>query len=200
MGDSRFQIIGGELCLDFANTADWHQPEEPRRMLVTYSDLVEWGRQLQTLTRAEAERLLRNGEKRSKESAAVLKAAWKLQDTIYRIFAARVAGKMPQTEDLNALNSIMTPTLARQRIGYSSKKFQWEWDAADDALDQMLWHVVRSAVDLLTSERVSRVKMCGECGWLFLDTSKNGSRRWCIMEICGNRAKARRHYARSRKG
>ena len=200
MGDNRFQTIGGELCLDFANTADWHRHEEPRRMLVMYSDLVEWGRQLQILTRAEAERLLGDGEKRNKESAAVLKAAWELQDTIYHLFAARVAGKTPQEKDLNALNNIMTLTLTPQRIGYSSKKFQWEWDIADDALDQMLWHVVRSAMDLLTSEHVSRVKMCGECGWLFLDTSKNGSRRWCIMEVCGNRAKARRHYARSRKG
>ncbi len=79
--------------------------------------------------------------------------------------------------------------------------FAWEWDAGGDVLARPLWALARSAADLLTSPRLSRVRECpGEdgCGWLFLDTSKNGSRRWCSMQGCGSRAKARRYAGRRR--
>ncbi|MGH7124521.1 MAG: CGNR zinc finger domain-containing protein, partial [Stellaceae bacterium] len=75
--------------------------------------------------------------------------------------------------------------------------FTWAWDD-EPALDRMLWPIVRSATQLLTAAELSRVKQCAGrgCSWLFLDTSKNGSRRWCEMEVCGSRSKARAYYAR----
>jgi predicted RNA-binding Zn ribbon-like protein len=68
--------------------------------------------------------------------------------------------------------------------------------SADDPLEQIVCAVVRSTADLLLSNQLERVKRCAECGWLFYDTSRNQLRRWCNMEVCGNRAKARRHYER----
>jgi predicted RNA-binding Zn ribbon-like protein len=78
----------------------------------------------------------------------------------------------------------------------------WDWACAEDALDRVLWPVVHDAAGLLTSQELKRVKKCADerCGWLFFDTSRNHSRRWCSMESCGNRAKARRHYERQRAG
>ncbi len=77
----------------------------------------------------------------------------------------------------------------------------WTWDADIRALDRMLWPIVSSAIELLTSHDLRRVKECpgaGDCGWLFFDTSKNGTRHWCSMEGCGSRVKMRRQYARTR--
>ena len=83
----------------------------------------------------------------------------------------------------------------------SGQCYTWEWAKYDQDLDRPLWPVARTAADLLTSGRLDRVRECpgaDGCGWLFYDTSKNGSRRWCSMEGCGNVAKARRLYARRR--
>ncbi len=88
-----------------------------------------------------------------------------------------------------------------RRCGLEQDGEGWGWvDAGEPALDQMLGPVARSAVELLTSGRRARVRECegaNGCGWLFIDTSKNGRRRWCDMKVCGNRAKARRHRQRT---
>jgi predicted RNA-binding Zn ribbon-like protein len=108
-------------------------------------------------------------------------------------------GSQPPAADLAAFNAELARSLARSRIVLTAEGFAWDWTDGGDALDQMLWPVVRDASDLLTSEELDRVGQCADdrCGWLFLDSSRNRSRRWCSMEDCGNRAKARRHYQRT---
>jgi predicted RNA-binding Zn ribbon-like protein len=79
----------------------------------------------------------------------------------------------------------------------------WDWEDEGGSADLMLWPIARSAADVLTSPReLARVRQCpgAGCGWVFLDETKNRSRRWCDMDVCGNRAKARRHYARAHAG
>ena len=102
--------------------------------------------------------------------------------------------------DLERLNRAVSRILAQTRIVPAANGFTWAWNESEEALDQVLWPVVRSTIDLLTSADLGRVRECASehCGWLFLDSSKNRSRRWCSMEACGNRTKARRHYARRR--
>jgi len=56
-----------------------------------------------------------------------------------------------------------------------------------------------SALRLLAEGEIARLKICGNCGWLFIDRSKNRSRTWCDMTVCGNRVKANRHYHRRKK-
>jgi predicted RNA-binding Zn ribbon-like protein len=93
--------------------------------------------------------------------------------------------------------------MAEAHLVYSPDGFTWQWPDMDDALDQMLWPLVRSAIELLTAPELRRVKVCpglGDCGWLFLDTSKSGQRRWCSMESCGSRSKMRSYYVRSHSG
>ena len=74
------------------------------------------------------------------------------------------------------------------------------WPGFAEELESLIWPVAKSAADLLTSERLERVRECagGTCGWLFIDASKNHSRRWCDMRDCGNAAKAKRHYHKKR--
>ena len=191
-------LLAGELCLDFTNTIEPRAAEHPHEFLLSYTDLVVWGRHTRALTLDAAERLHQAAGARPEAAGAVLVLAISLRESIYRIFAAILDGLLPAAGDLDVLNAALGDALARQQIVADGSGFRWAWQGSDGALDQMLWPVVRSAGELLTSERVRRLIKCPGCGWLLLDSSRNHSRRWCDMRVCGNRAKARRHYERQR--
>lgn len=196
-----FKLLGGRLCLDFANTADWHASDQPEERLTSYSGFVLWSQQVGILTQKQAKRLLRQAADRPDEATAVLNRAIALREAIYEVFAAVAHGQSPQAIDLSALNAALSEALARSQIAPVETGFGWQWAGDEDALDRLLWPIARSAADLLTSDDLQRVGQCADdrgCGWLFLDTSRNHTRRWCDIKDCGNRAKAHRHYERKR--
>ena len=196
-----WKLLGGRLCLDFANTADWHASDQPQERLTSYVESVSWSRQAVALTENQAKRLLRQAADHPEEATAVLKWAIALREAIYEIFAAVAHGQAPQATDLTALNAALSEMLARSQIAPTQTGFVWQWAGEEDALGRPLWSIVRSAADLLTSDELQRVGQCADdrgCGWLFLDTSRNHTRRWCSSEDCGNRAKAQRHYERKK--
>lgn len=197
---STVKLIGGRLSLDFANTVDWRTSDHPQQLLTSYSDLVAWSRHAGILTDDRAQRCLKEAECRPMEAIAVLERAIALREAIYRISSAISHGLQPQAVDLDTLNAELSEALARSQIVPTSDGFAWDWVGAGETLDRMLWAVVSDAADLLTSDDMKRVRGCAGdgCGWLFLDMSRNRSRRWCAMEDCGNRAKARRFYKRRR--
>jgi predicted RNA-binding Zn ribbon-like protein len=194
------KLLGGRLSLDFVNTADWHASDHPVEFLTSYSDLVAWSQHVGILTDHQAQRLLKKAARRPGDASAVLERAIALREAIYRIFSAISRGRPPQAADLATFNVELSEALAQSRIVSTAEGFTWDWAGAEDALDWMLWPVAHDAAGLLTSEELDRVGQCADdrCGWLFLDTSRNRSRRWCSMEDCGNRAKARRYYERKR--
>ncbi|MFB0536768.1 MAG: ABATE domain-containing protein [Anaerolineae bacterium] len=194
------KLLGGRLSLDFANTADRHASDHPVEFLTSYSDLVAWSQHVGILTDHQVQRLLKEAARRPVDASAVLERAIALREAIYRIFLAISHGRPPQAADLAIFNAELSGALAQSRIVSTAEGFAWDWAGAEEALDQMLWPVVHDAAGLLTSEELDRVGQCADdwCGWLFLDTSRNRSRRWCSMEDCGNRAKARRNYERKR--
>ena len=189
----------GRLCLDFANTADWHASGQPVEFLTSYAELVGWGQHASILTEAEAQRLLEGAGRRPVEASAVLARAIALREALYWLLSALSHGLEPQAEDLAIFNAELSRVRAQSQIVLTAEGFSWGWLDDADALDRLLWPVVRDAAELLTSEELHRVGQCldDRCGWLFLDLSRNHSRRWCSMKGCGNRAKARRHYRRS---
>ena len=200
-----FSLIGGEVCLDFTNTVSGRDTDDPRTPvtndnLKSYADLLAWSEQVGALTAVQAARLRDEAARRPADAARVLDQAVALREAMYRVFSAHAASIEPQAEDLAILNAALAAALAHARIIWTDKGFVWGWADEEDALDRMLWPVVQSAAELLTSDRVARVHECESdtCTWLFVDTSKNHSRRWCDMKDCGNRAKARRHYHRVR--
>jgi predicted RNA-binding Zn ribbon-like protein len=189
----------GWLCLDFANTIEWRASDQPTERLNDYADLVSWAQKKGILSDAEVQHLVQNAKVHPAQASAVLNQAIILRETVYRIFSAVVAGRSLETADLDALNAALSQAMVQLRIVQTPAGFVWDWDGGEDTLDQILWPVVRSAVDLLTSKELERVGECADhqrCGWLFLDVTRNRSRRWCTMELCGNRAKVRRHYQR----
>lgn len=193
------EMVGGRLCLDFANTVHSFYAEEKHDELESYAELLEWSRQAGVVTDAEARRLLREANAHPVKANRALERAKALRDAIFKIFAATTAARSPERDDLMILNSVLAESLTHARIVAGVDGFVWGWNE-EDRLDQLLWPLARSAADLLTSDELSRTRECGgeSCTWLFMDTSKNRSRRWCDMKGCGNRAKSRRHYERKR--
>lgn len=195
-----FKFTGGRLCLDYINTLRRRLTGYPHELLATYADLVAWGRQAGVLTAQQGQVLLRGAERQPREAQAVLRRAVAMREALYRIFA-RIAGKRaPAPEDMAALNAVLAEALAAARVVVKGHGFTWAWAEEQDGLNRPLWPVVRSAAEVLTSREVAAVRKCAasDCAWVFVDQSRNRSRRWCDMKMCGNRAKARRHY-RQRK-
>ena len=192
------RLLGERLCLNFVNTIESPRAH-PQDYLNSYADLVRWERHASILSDAETDRLLRQGTRQPEEAASVFARALILRQTLTRIFRAIAQGDPAQQPDLNRVQTEFCIALNHARLTPTDSGYGWRWDADDDSLDRPLWDVVRSAVEVLTVDDLARVKECpgaDDCGWLFYDTSKNNSRRWCSMEGCGSRVKMRRHYAR----
>jgi len=195
-----FGFVAGSLALDFANTAAWHAAEEPDDLLCDFAGVVTWATTAGAISEAEARRLpkalLRRGARAQRAYAEVIR----LREALYRIFAAASTSTDPAEDDLAVLNETLAAVSTGERVRYTSDGFRLSWDG-EVGLLRILWPIARSAQELLLSDQLARVKECAghPCGWLFVDTSKNRSRRWCDMSHCGNRAKARRHYERHRR-
>ena len=194
-------LLGGELCLDFANTVEPRLGDHRSDYLANYADLVRWASHAGSLSEEEARRLLLEAEDKPSEATTAWGRAVALRETVYRVFSAVAAGEQPEASDLDALTAAHREALARYRVVPTASGFGWDRVEGDE-LEGPLWPVALSATALLTSGELERVKECpageGGCGWLFYDASKNKSRRWCSMADCGSRAKMRRMYARRR--
>lgn len=200
---SNLELVGGRLCLDFANTVSTRVKTLRREYLTAYGELVAWSQHAHILTDGEAKALLHDATRHPNLAAVVLDRAIALRETVYRIFSALADHRATEETDLAVLNAALRETLSRLEVRPSADGFEWAWvlDGDGNDLERMLWPIVRSAADLLTSGDLEKVRECARegCDWLFVDMSKNHSRRWCSMNTCGSRVKARRYYQR-RKG
>ncbi len=190
-----------ELCLAFANTVSWHASEQPVEHLQNYHDLVAWSLEQDIVDQEQAERLRHNAAQDKEAAAGVVARGHELREAIYRIFVAHTHASEATAEDLARINQELARMAPFERIERVGQAYRWNWTASD-ALDRMLWPIIRSAGLLFTNEALlARVGQCADdrgCGWLFLDLSKNHSRRWCDINDCGNRAKQQRYQRRAR--
>jgi predicted RNA-binding Zn ribbon-like protein len=203
----RYEFSGGRLCLDFVNTVSGDRAAGPRERIATYADLVGWSRQADAISDEQARGLLEEAGRRPGDAEAAHREALTLREALYRVFTAVVEEREPPAPDLALLSDHLARALAHRRIERAGKPCcALAWSDPPGALDAPLWRVAASAAELLTSESdVARVRQCGlhdthECSWLFMDQTRAGTRRWCSMKDCGNKAKARRHYERARSG
>jgi len=187
-----------DLCLDFANTLAW-RGSAPSESLHGLPDLLRWCASSGSLLAGAIEESESWAERHPAQAAAIFRGAIAIRETTYRIFHAAASGNAPADDDLSALNRALKETPARSALQRIGAGFGWRVEGrrpatASTLLGPALW----SAGDLLTGPQLARVRECAneKCLWLFLDDSKNGTRRWCSMTACGNRAKAHRHYAR----
>jgi predicted RNA-binding Zn ribbon-like protein len=195
-----FEFTSNNLSLDFCNTLN-DRGSNARELLTGYDRLLLWGQEAHILTEEEAHRLDKEAKKHKREAERVLQQALELREAIFRLFLASIQGTSPDAADLETFNSALTRALSHNVIIPQEHGFGWAWLPNVSALDSMLWPAVRAAADLFTSEDLEDVRVCASdiCSWLFMDTSKNHTRRWCDMKSCGNRAKARKHYSQKKQ-
>lgn len=194
----KHELVGGRLCLDFANTVSWHDSsEKSRELLTSYERLVNWSLQANIFDKQQSLLLLEKAKSQPAKAKEVLQQAIDLRESIFRIFSLILKHETPASKDLSTLNEALGNVYRMMRLVPGENKFSLELLNGEEMLDEMLPPIVQSAIDILTSEKeLRRVKKCegDPCGWLFFDTSRNRSRRWCSMADCGNRAKAKRFY------
>jgi len=219
-------LIGGVLCLDFTNTIGWRGGPDSDEKLYDYEDLIVWGRHAGALSERHGKELLKRAASEPARARATHQQAIALREALYRTFSSLSSGRSPRPIDVAQINAVVGDAYRHLRLaprppsgiaprppsGIAPRPssglaplgggFAWEWHEAEGALELPVWMVARSAAELLTSDSLGRVRECAgeKCDWLFLDASRNRSRRWCDMAECGNRAKARRNYARRRGG
>ncbi len=191
----RFDFSGGCLCLDFANTIAWRTGPLPEEHLTTFEDLVSWAVQGGVWTPTEGEQARARPEK---ERAGTLTRALRLRGAISDVFQALVRRRAIPISALETISRFTLQACDQVRLGVNAEGVHWMWIGEGSSPDRLFWEVARSASRLLITGHRERVRLCDEdrCGWFFLDTSRNRSRRWCDMRICGNRAKARRFNER----
>lgn len=192
--------VSNRLCLDFVNTVSWRGSEEPRELLTDYNTLVRWSRGAGILNPAQAADLRRQARSDPERAEAVVAQARELREALYRNVTAWCRRTPVRKGDLGLVNRALERAPERRAIRRRGRSFGWDVETDHRPLDHLLWPVSWSAADLLIHDDPARIKSCADsrCAWLFYDTSRNRSRRWCSMEDCGNRAKARRHYRRAR--
>lgn len=194
-------LVGGNVALDFANSGDGpHTGGTPTERLHTYHDLVTFAERSGLIGPSRAAELRAESERRPGVAGEVVMRARRLRDTLYSMFSGvALRGRAPE-EDIAVLNGFLEEGMRYRRLEPDDRCCGWTWSAGEEPLAQMMWPIVNAAAELLVEGELERVKTCGNeaCAWLFLDMSRNRSRRWCDMKDCGNRAKARRHYARQR--
>jgi|SRR5215203_1296944 len=186
------RIVGGNLALDFVNTMDGDPPLECLR---GYRDLVAWSVRVGLLSADEGERLASETERRPEDAEAAHNDALRLRGALYGVFRAVAEGGDAPERGLETLRGYELEALSRGRLALGDDGFDWEWTDEED-LATMLWPVAHAATELLTSGDLDRLKLCAGCYWLFLDASRNRSRRWCTMEVCGTDEKMRRYVAK----
>ena len=195
------RLLGERLCLDFVNTLEKEVPPDPVEYLGTYADLARWGRHVRVLTEDEVARALERGIAHPEAALVVHARAIAFRRTLTRLFTAIAHGEDPESCDLRALEDAAVGAAPSLRLRREADQYDWIWTDADRQVERLLWEIARSALHVLRHDDLARLKECpgaGDCGSLFLDTSRNGTRRWCSMEGCGSRIKMRRHYARHR--
>lgn len=199
--DHDFEFVGGSVALDFANTLGGMHSAPTHEHLIEYKDVVEFGRSAGTISPSQARRLAEEASRQPVRAAAVLRRAIALRESVWRAFDAFAKDARAEPADLALIHEEEVAALRHARYEQSGSGVSYEW-SDELLLERAIWDIARSAGELLRSRNeLALVRECGSatCEWLFIDRSRNHSRRWCDMNDCGNAAKVRRFRQRQRR-
>ena len=188
-----YRFLGGNLALDFANTIHTFDLADQRDEWHSAEDVITWAARAGVLTRSDARAL--------GSETSVLERARRWRHIIYDVFVALTEGGRVPRHALARFNDAFGEAMGRSRVVRANGRYVLEPLAAPDPLTRLRDAIGRAATELLTSPEAARVRQCADayCSWLFLDLSRNGSRRWCTMDWCGNRARVRAFRRRARR-
>ena len=196
------KLVGGRLCLDFINTVEFRDGKTfEQERLHDITDLLVWARHAGILTDTEASSAVSLYALRPDVGEDKFLRAFRLREAIHAIVRALIHRTEPPAGLMDLLNRELTEAHRNRILSSSGTSVGWTWQSGISPVDRVLWPIALSAAELLTEGNHARLHECGSerCGWIFEDTSKNHSRRWCSMEDCGNQAKVRRYRQRNSK-
>ena len=195
------RLLGGKLCINFANSYDNVAPGERLDFLTSYTDFARWSRHAELVSAADARALVELAREDEEAAVAVFERALALRAAL-RSALRQIAGRgAVDAADLATIHREYARAIEAIYLTPAGDRFDWDWQPRSPQLDQPLWPIALSAIELLTRDDTRRIKLCAshDCGWLFYDHSKNRSRRWCSMEGCGSQDKMRRLYRRRKR-
>jgi len=189
-----------DLCLSYANTLSWRGSDPPMETLKSVADLLAWLEQSVGAGAGETRGIARWASRNAKAAAGLLAEAIAVREVLFRVFHALATGASVREADFAALTRALAQAPARRELAHAKRGYGWQLVPPEPTVPALLAPVLWSAADLMIEGERRRVRQCAneKCLWLFLDESKNGTRRWCDMASCGNRAKAQRHYLKSK--
>ena len=196
-----FDRTGGSIAADFTNTLDGSRAAPGTDHLASYQDLVEFARQTGLVSSALAKRLLALASRQTERSTQIYRRSTALREAAWRVFDRVANGREPERRDIAVVTEEALDASASSRMVKGDGSYEWTW-ARDDDLARPLWPIARSVSEVLTApEELVRLRECASdtCDWVFVDRTKNHSRRWCDMRGCGNRAKVRAFRTREKR-
>ena len=192
-------VCGGSLCIDFINTVRNRTTLPLEDYLSDFNDLLYWSKRLSVIDAAAYKKIELNAINNKRKADLFFKGALDFRELLYKIFCGICKGKKIPAADLEEYNKILSayfPFIQLKRSGFN---FVEDWNFEQDSLMYILAPVVNDSYELLLTDKLKRIGECPKCRWLFLDTTKNGKRRWCTMKTCGSSVKALEWYHRQKK-
>ena len=193
-----FLFVGNHPALDFLNTRPVLSGEEPTELLPDFAAVLRWFRAADLLDSREATELLRQwGE--SDRSRRTVDSLHQLREKLRKeILKYEAGGNVPRTA-IDEINRFMADHPMRTRLIAIKGGFAIQAYCDPREPEDLLAPVARSIAALFADLDRAKIRKCSNCVLHFFDTSKKGTRRWCSMQMCGNRSKVATYAARHRR-
>jgi predicted RNA-binding Zn ribbon-like protein len=192
----KLRLDGGNLSLNFVNTVQDRYQEPLENYLHNYLDLITWAQFADAINSSQKRILEKIGQKNKGKANQIYEESIQLREAIYQFVISLINQDKNPPANRQLINHWLSKAFSNLELVQVDDSFVLDWKSENFGLESVLWPIIRSFAELITSDARHRIKQCSNCGWVFVDKSKNKRRRWCSMEICGNQVKARRYAER----
>ncbi len=194
------QLDGGCPVFDFTNTISNRNDPDYFDYLTKYDDFVEWINKIKLLPKGKMDAIAAFSKSHTRKSADTLRQIIEVREVVFKLFSSLAQQQKADRETVDAFNGFFSEALSNMRVEVGRKEVATSFFVSEKTiLKEPLYILVKNAFDILSTQSFDRIKECPTCRWLFLDTTKNGKRRWCNMQVCGSNDKARRYYQRKKE-
>lgn len=197
---ANLQLDGGCPVFDFTNTISNRNDPDYFDYLATYDDFIQWTDKIGLLPKGKIHAIDAFSKNHVRKSAHTLRQVVEVREIIFNLFSSLAQHQKIDKETLNAFNDFLSEALSNMRIEVRRTEVTTSFSISDKTiLKEPLYYLTKNAFDILSTCSFERIKECPTCKWLFIDTTKNGKRRWCNMQVCGSNDKAKRYYHRKKE-
>ena len=194
------QLDGGCPVFDFTNTISNRNDPDYFDYLTKYDDFVDWINKIKLLPKGKMDAIAAFSKSHTRKSADTLRQIIEVREVVFKLFSSLAQQQKADRETVDAFNGFFSEALSNMRVEVGRKEVATSFIVSEKTiLKEPLYILVKNAFDILSTQSFDRIKECPTCRWLFLDTTKNGKRRWCNMQVCGSNDKARRYYQRKKE-